>query len=400
MARKTKITVHAALAFLGAAALLLVLPGAGTSQEAGTRSGWQPYLGCWSRTAAAEDAASQGVLCFVADGAEVEMVTIAGGQITHREPFPADGRARDIEQDGCRGTETGRFSGDLRRIYVESDVTCEDGARVSTSGILTMTSSRDWIDVRAVERDGEVAAWSQRYTRAYGDHLAQVGLADGAADAPVWSRIPWSAHRDYVTVDEVIEAASQVHPQAVQAWLAESGANLAGLDADALIEMDDAGVPGEIIDMVVAVSFPSRFALNRQDAAGGADLRPRRTIWAGRPYDPFRYGSFGGYSPFGYGLYSPYGYGGYYGSYGYGGYRGYYRPVIVERIPESVDAGGRVVAGRGYRGPRSVVPPSSGGSRSSGGWTRSGGSGSTGAATRGGSSGGTRKAKPRSGSGS
>ena len=160
----------------------------------------------------------------------------------------------------------------------------------------------------------------------------------------------------------------------------------------------------KVIDVVVAVSFPGRFAFGQSEAApadGFEDPRVARTIYADRcSYynDPFYYGSrYGnrGYSRgcgygYGYGGYG-YGYGGY-GGYGYGGYGGSYVPVVVnvDRAPRST--GGRVVAGRGYRGPRSIG--STGSSGSGGSWVGSSG-GSRGSS--GGSSGG-RKAKRRGGS--
>ena len=403
MARRT---IGAGIAAgLGAAAALFALSATGQAQEPHNRAGWQPFLGCWSRVAAQVDAtagaegADPGVLCFAASDGQVEMLTIAGGAITHREPFPADRQPWTVEQDGCTGTETGRFSDDRRRIYVTSDVICDDGTPIRTSGIIAMTGGSRWIDVRAVERDGEVAAWSQWYRRTDTGALEALGISTGAEDLTMAMRIATSFVPTNIDVGDVIDAAEHVHPRAVEAWIAETGEPFAGLDADDLVALDEAGVPGEVIDVVVAVSFPRRFAFNRQEAVyqGEADVRPRRTVWAQRTYDPFRYGSWG-YSPYyGYGLYNPYGYG-----YGYGGYYGrgggYYRPVIVDRAPASADDGGRVVAGRGYRGPRSTMTPSSGGSSgSSGAWTRSsGGSRSSGTATRGGSGGGgSRKARPR-----
>ncbi len=384
---------------------LAVVPGAAAAQETEARLGWQPYLGCWARPAhlvevdRPETAGAQGgVLCFVASGSDVEMLTIAGGQITHREPFPADGQPRTVEQDGCQGTETARFSDDRRRIYTTSEATCEDGALRRSTGIISMPSPSEWLDVRAMEVDGRTTAWSQWYQRTGSGVLEALGIESGQFETPLAMQGASRYAAGGIMIDDVIDASRNAHPEAVEAWLAETGQPFARLDADELVRMADAGVPTGVIDVVVAVSFPERFALNRQDvyAEGSTEVYPR-TVWLQRDYDPFGYGYYNRYG----GFYSPFGYrGGYYGYYGgsyYGLGGGYYRPVVVDVTRAERPAGGRVVAGRGYRGPRSTAGGPSrtggawtGGGRSSGTAVSSGGSGS--------SSGGSRTARPRGGS--
>ena len=134
--------------------------------------------------------------------------------------------------------------------------------------------------------------------------------------------------------------------------------------------MDDAGVSDAVIDVVVAVSFPEHFAVDSDE-----DHRDRHYGYWG---SPFYYGSY--YGGWGYGRY------GYYGRYG-----GYYNPVVVTVGPNRRSGGGRMVAGKGYRGPRDSGS-SKGGSTVQGGSKKSGSS-SAGSSRR--STG--RKAKPRGG---
>ncbi len=386
----------------------LAFAGALAGQVEG-RMGWQPYLGCWERPQPMVEAetietaaASEGVLCFVAGDAGVEMLTVADGAVTHREPFPADGQPRTIEQDGCRGTETARFSDDRRRIYTASRIVCEDGATRRGTGIISMPSPAAWLDVRAMEVDGEATAWSQWYQRTSSNALAELGIETGEAATPLALRGAASYAAAPITIEHVVDASRNVDAKAVAAWIAESGQPFARLDSDDLLRLDAAGVPGQVIDVVVAVSFPHRFALNRQgaypeDAATG--VRPARTImmtpgyydplWGGYGYNPY-------YSRYGYNRYG-YGYGGYYGGYGWGG--GYYRPVVVEVTHVEPERGGRWVAGKGYQGSRPTA--NSGPSRTVGGGAiqSTGGTRSTGAATGGSRSTGGRKAKPKGGKG-
>ncbi len=380
------------------AVTLAAVPSWSAAQEADARLGWQPYLGCWAQPTHLVDVdrpegeeADRGVLCFVASESGLEMLTIVDGAIAYREPFPIDGQPLTVEQDGCIGTETARFSSDRQRIYTTSEATCEDGALRRSTGIMSMPGLSEWVDVRAMEVNGSATAWSQWYQRTDASVLDDLGIQSGELAAPMAVRGAAMYAAARVSIDDVVDAADNAHPKAVEAWLAEIGQPFPGLNADDLVYMDDSGVPSGVIDVVVAVSFPERFAVNRRDAYDQPDqTRYARTIWADPYYDPYRYGYYGSrYGSYGYGY--PWG-GGYYG---WGG--GYYRPVVVDVVRTQPERGGRVVAGRGYKGPASSVGRRPSGS--AGAWATSGGSGSRGTATTssGGSSGGSRKAKPRGG---
>ncbi len=373
---------------------VLVLPPAplGAQDSDAVRQGWTGFLGCWE--AEDSDVVGEGALCLIPNDQDVEMLTIIDGEVAFREPFVADGSVRDVERDGCRGTESAYFSEDARRLYTQSNLTCEDGSNRVSTGIMFMPNPGEWLDVRAVGPRGRASAWSRWYRRTGDGVLAALGLA-----APGRSRVfgvggEWASRGQSITIDDVIDASAAVEGSAVEGWLVAVGHQFRQLDAEDIVRLDDAGVPSSVIDVVVAVSFPKHFALGSGEAEPSerATRRAARTIWA----SPMAY-----YDPY----YSPYGrYGGLYG-YGYGGYGyGYspwgirYRPVVVEVDRAPRRTGGRVVAGRGYRGPRRAEQPSGG--RPGVGSVRTGptGSGSVSPpSTTGGSGAKTRKAKPRGG---
>lgn len=362
---------------LGAAFALAGLPPAADGQ-AQNRMAWQPFLGCWQADGADE---ALGILCFAAAGDQIEMLTIADGAITHREPFPADGAARRIEQEGCVGTESARFSDDRRRIYTASEVACQDQTPRSGTGIIFMPSSEEWVDVRSTRAEGEEStAWAQWYVRTDESPMNELGIRSGRSMDPMafWDGVSFSP----ITIDDVIDAWENVDEMAVEAWIGEVSQEFAGLDSEDLLELDAAGVSGDVIDVVVAVSFPERFAVRDEGARSQAGYVGLRPLWV----DPYYYG-YGGY---GYGgWYSPYGY---YNSHGRGYYP--YRPVIVDVTPVPRSTGPRAIAGRGYS--RGFTETPRVGSSSSGGGS-SVGSSSSGGSSR--SSTG-RKAKRRGGSGS
>ena len=400
-------------------ALLLIAGAASPAEAQLTDVRWQPWLGCWEAIGEPDDAP---VLCLAPRSGEsgIDMITLIDERVVSRETILADGQGRRVTREGCEGLERTEFSNDSRRIFFNSELMCEGDVTLKSSGVMSMATPYEWLDVRAVEVEGQSVPWALRYRLASRADFEAAGLGDlpeGGA-AVMASRIAASSA---LTLDQVIEASSKMDGKAVEAWIAESGAPFA-LDASRLIRMADAGVSDGVIDVMVALSYPDEFVVNT--GAGGeepvwAEQGPRdasRGSYGGGFYDPFYdpYLRYGYYPGFGYrsayvgiGRYGGYGmsYGGYggYGGYGMGyggygmGYGGYsvYRPGVV--VVERQSAGGRAVAGRGYtrsgRGSTGGVIPRGSSVRSSGGAAarsapRAGAS----------SSGGGRKAKRRGGS--
>ena len=379
---------------LGALLLGATPPGV-MAQETDVR--WLAWLGCWEAADAGEAAdpdADESMVCLrpASGDVGVEMLSVTDGVITSTQIVRADGEMHETENEGCRGWEMGEFSSGSRRVYLRTDHLCEGDVRRATTGLIAMITPDQWLDVRAVEYSGRALAGVVRYRLAPIDKAEAVGLGDiGAGRAMAVRAARMQAASDPM-VDDVIDAIQHVDKEAVRAWVAELRRPFE-LDADQLVRMAYADVPAEVIDVVVAVSFPDRFAVVedaevREAAAREGEWpdtgnRSRRSYF----WDPF--------------FYSPFGYPGYYGSFGSGYGYGYgsYRPVVVVVEPRDEGVVGRVINGRGYsRGGRSVdggsaAGPSGSAGRSEG---RSSGSSSAGSSkgSRGGSSTG-RTARPR-----
>lgn len=341
------------VAMLALATLVATAPASLDAQTRAASQGWTPYLGCWEPQGADVE---EGVLCFVEGTTGVEMLTLVDGEVAYREPFQADGRPHEIEQEGCNGTESAWFSADLKRLYTLSDVSCEGDAPRRTTGIISMPERGLWLDVRASETDDETLAWSRWYQRTGDRVLEEAGVRPSRHGAIFGTGGPRAAFRSAIAVDDVVDASRNVHAKAVSAWIAEVGQEFRGLDGDDLIRLDDEGVDADVIDVVVAVSFPDRFSvtaggsLEEAEDAGIREPAPRAGRFGFIGYDPYYYGY--GYSPFWSSRYSHYSPFGYYGSpFGYyGGWWGgrTYVPIAVDVNP-TTRAPGRVVAGKGYR---------------------------------------------------
>ena len=372
--------------------LILMAPMA-AAQEVDGR--WAPWIGCWR---AVDETETAPLLCVVPVAGEpgIEMLTVVDGQVVARESLVADGQEHPVSRDGCEGWERAEFSGDARRIYVGSELRCGTDAPRSSTGVMSMVTPFEWLDVRTIDVDGESVPWALRYRLASRADFQAAGQGDLVAAQGSEARMARVAASAPITIDDVIDATGRVSAETVELWVVERGERFA-LDASSLIDLADAGVPPSVIDVVVAVSYPEQFVVNdartfgRSSEAGRGRYARRLDPFVDPFYDPYsRYGYYSGYgSPFRYGLdyYGRYGYGGYgfgYSRYGYGGfgfgrynngYGGFGNGIIVVERRGSGDAGsrdGRVVRGGGYTSAtgsggstgRSARPRSSGSARS------------------------------------
>lgn len=357
-------------------------------------AGWAPLQGCWIPVGAP---AEEGLLCVrpAADGPGLELLAVADGEATVSGTIVADGQPRPVSQEGCEGTEQAELSSDRSRLYLRSELVCEGGVQRTSTGVISFPSPGQWLDVEAVEVDGQSAAWVQWYREAPDEAVREAGMEHLTADRAMAIRSARIAASRPLTADDVMEASRKVDAEAVRTLVAQR-AEPFDLDAETLIALADAGVPEDVIDVMVAVTYPETFALG--DEAAEAQPRPSDRMARQIYMDPY-------YSPYSYryrrGLYAPWGYwGGHYP--GYGGYR----PTVVVVEPRSTGHG-RVVNGRGYsRGTasstgsaqprdRASAPRrsgSTGGSVSPAGARSGSGSASSGSSTG-------RKAKPRGGGG-
>ncbi|MGQ0639774.1 MAG: hypothetical protein ACT4P6_03240 [Gemmatimonadaceae bacterium] len=379
---------------MGATSFVVGLAALGSAAPAMAQdvdSRWQPWLGCWE----AIDTDSDGYvtkkprICVIPTStpSTVEIVSMVFDSVALRQRIDASGEQRSNTKDGCTGWERAQWSSNGQRLYLRSSHTCAGGLTRLSNGVMAMSTAGRWLDVLGVVAGTTQGVRVAQYRDVTGEGSLPSEISTALAGR--WSRLSDAriAAMAPLTTQDVVEASRFLDPGVVQAWLAERGEGFA-LNANRLVELEKAGVPSVVIDVMVALSYPQVFALNRsrvegatgesvtQGAAGGG-----RALWL-YGWDPF-------YSPYGY----RYGYG-----YGYGhGYGGWYygnRPVVIVRQPNKDETRhGRVSKDRGYT-PGSGAPRRGGSAEGSSG--SSGSSGSAGSA----SSGGASSKSPSSGSGS
>jgi hypothetical protein len=399
----------------GAALALAILASSVAAQATPQASArWQPFIGCWaptvSQTTTSANASTPQTLCVVPvdGGSAVELATIADGRVIERERIEPTAR-RAVSREGCNGNETVSFSADNQRLYLRSDLMCTGDIRRRSTGLIAMASADEWLDIQTVTVGDANALRVVRYRSTEPANLPAEIAAQLSGQTSLAVSTARLAAASPVSTEDVLEVSSNIDAPAVEAWLLERKPEFS-LDAKAIAELGNAGLPVTVVDLMVALAYPERFADALNDRGGA--LRPAQDVAAvvapttdSRSNDPFYWDR---YRSSGYGryYYSPYGYSRY-GLYpnGYGiGYTpsrynsGYYsRPVVIVVAPSEIQSTRpTMVKGVGYtRGrPRSSPPSTSVGSS---GGSKSGTSSSSGGSSSSGTSSGStgRVAKPR-----
>lgn len=388
-----------------AAGLSLFAPAAVSAQSSDPR--WSRWMGCWDlltqaaptpadatpgrpvprRRAAAADSERPHV-CVEPRGAGVVLRTFVADRAVLEQAIVADGTSRPVSDAACRGSERAEWSHDGRRLFSRAEVTCPGEPVRTVSGLTLFGPDGTWIDTQAVT----VGARENVRVRLFRRQAGQ----PAAAPADVRP----------MQVADVIEASRAVAPGALEAALIESRARFS-LSGRTLVALADAGVPGSVTDLMVAVSYPRAFTIERA-------MRDDRLA----SFDPFPYAGSWGYGlPATWGgdpyYYSPY----YFSPFGFS-YLGLYPQMFGSGVSfvdaDGGDGGntsgrdvepGRVIDGRGYtrvrpRGAASgngdssggngaassgASTPRRGGTATSRGYTDSGNGGSSGGSTSSGS---------------
>ena len=393
---------------VAAAVLLFTLPLVSTAQTPTVDPRWSPYLGCWelgqesaldgvvdlfaiaARQARANDRRDDVLICVTPTerSGAVAQQTVLNGATVLDEVIAADGAEQVSEEANCRATRRAEWSSSGRQLFTRGTVSCVGQPDRQLAGMSFMMPGPAWEDVQMADVGGRRSVRVRRYGLSREQARANRAALSLASPAPL---ARW-------TIDEVTEAAQKTAAEVVQAALVEVGTKVP-LNRERLIALDEAGVPGTVVDVMVALSFPEKFVIDRPSPSYGSYGGGAPWGWGGGPMvgtmDPWvtasQYGWLSLYSPFGYqyyGLYDP--------RYGPGwGWAALNRPA-ENGGAESEE--GRVVNGAGYTRvrPRDPEPARvagggvdrSGGSSGRSGDSGSGGSGGSGGVTSGGYSSG------------
>lgn len=404
---------------------------------------WQAYSGCWKPVEQAQVVGSQmasTLVCVVpvANSQSADIATISNDRVVHFERLTANGVPMQKSIDKCAGTQSSAWSDDGHRLYLRSDFSCTDNLNVKSSTLFAIQPDGNMRHVQGNSVGKSADARVTVFMPVEQSLAPDVVLADSATVRFVVqpndfnNRMARVAAAEMISAEDIIDLNKNVDTQVAQAFVAEYPVAVE-VNSKQMVALADAGVPGDLIDLMVARQYPERFQLRAN--AGPTTIanapRPMNTdINRQAAMDCFNgfygsmmncysmYGSpygFNGFMPWGlrnsfYG-YSPYGFGNAFNNgFGFGGFGGYYygnSPVIVVTRPGSDDSrpAGRAVRGQGYTQDRSTTsqsPSPSSGARTSTGSSSGSSTGSSSGGVGGASSsgdGGGRTARPKGGPG-
>ena len=356
---------------------------------------WTAWLGCWQlleeRGGDADlitgdlIAASGAVVCVTPerDTTGVRLTTTIENQSALEETLVADGTRRPLSDSGCDGWQQAEWSANGLRIYARAQMVCGGSTR-ELAGFGFIGRDRTWTDVQSVKEGTREWMRVRRYRRASDQARSGLPPGDLARFAAATAR-----QGAALTIEEIKDASAKLPAPTIEAAIIETHASFP-LNRRRLVELADAGVPGRVIDLMIATSFPDRFVVEKREPAAGS-LMPSDFDWFSTYYDWPYY-----YAPFGYSLFNRYDtY--YYGAPGY---------IVVDggsAIDEPQPSGqGRVIDGLGYTRVRSREPVGTaragdygGNGGPSGGSSSGGGSVTTSGYSSGGGGGGGRTAVSR-----
>lgn len=304
--------------------------------------GWQAFAGCWR----AESAPPGALLCVVPESNGARMLELQDGRITRETRVITDAQARPVSQQGCSGTESGRWSADGERVFLNTDMTCTGAIDRKASAVFAMVTRFQWISIQAVTVGTEGGTTTTRYGEVSDDAIPADILALFGDSRLARETARYAAVRA-LDLQDVGEAVRQVEPRAVEALLLAREQPFK-LDARKLLALSDAGIPSYVIDAMVAVTHPDVFRVEElpvPSSVGMSDVDLMRQLHEVRDMRDLRYGSCNSYSydpwmtaydarcgrnAFAYGYnsgYSPWG--------GYPNSDYYNRPVIIVRGSEA-----------------------------------------------------------------
>ena len=336
-------------------------------------SRWLPWIGSWrlvSNTVNATDRDLKGeYLLKISPGKRETAVTVQAFQdetVLFEDTIVADGSSQSLKDKDCTGWHKYSWSDTGKRLLLESESTCAGESPRKASGIFVIDDYGEWLDIQLLQDQSEGIITVRRYS-----------LVDEAEDLTGHgiraTRRAHLASGASFSIDEIIELSNKVASEVLEAALMELHKPFK-INSKTLMRLADAGVPTPVVDLMVALSFPEKFHVERDTIYLAKKTDSTSSGPGGAyPYPPYMY------YPFHPWYWTPYTYPYYWYSYWgvwpcYGCYPG---PGPGPGPGDGQRSSGRLVAGHGYTkvNPRdsssaqprnSATPPPGSASRSSG----------------------------------
>jgi len=225
---------------------------------------WGAFVGCWE-PAADELRITPSITCIIPTAEndfEARVITIAGSEIVRSVTLLANGTRVLMDDDLCTGWEVASFSANGARLYLSGETRCGDAPTVRTSSLYALLPSGTRLVVSGARTEAGERLQTHRFQLMPPSRLSGPLVPDLEKLLAATVEARRAASRP-VEVADVIEASTRLHESVAEAWLAEvaveRSARPVELTTGDLRALAAAQVPVEVIDMLVAVAYPTHF---------------------------------------------------------------------------------------------------------------------------------------------
>jgi hypothetical protein len=223
-----------------------------------------PWLGCWRPVDRLSPLADGGRVCVVPDGTSgVRILTIVDERVRFDEGVMPDGVSRPFQEPGCTASRQAEWSGDGLRMYARGTLECRNLPSRRVSALSLMTAEADWVDVQVSIAGLDESVLVRRFRRT--DELPPDPALLPADLLARQSQVALGARQ---TINQIIDASGHVEPRVIEAMLFETR-TIFPLDRRQLLALDAAHVPPQVIDLMIALSFPEKFDVKRRGGPAG-----------------------------------------------------------------------------------------------------------------------------------
>jgi hypothetical protein len=233
-------------------------PDTSTHENLDTR--WQPWIGSWRLISGdintSESPMTEQYMLTITpeeNGKSIIMKGYRDKEVLSEEKIIVDNMQHPLMSDNCTGWYMYSWSKTGKRLLLKSESGCSGDLKQLISGMSIIDDTGDWLDIQLLQNGTERAVAIRRY-RDVDQASVTIGRANG-----VLTRI--SAGENF-SIDEIIELSAKVEPEVLEAALLELRKPFP-IDSQQLLRLADSKVPSQIVDLMVALSFPEKFKVER-----------------------------------------------------------------------------------------------------------------------------------------
>jgi len=230
-------------------------------------SRWLPWVGSWimvpNTFSPTEGTVKEQYLLTISPGGNEQSVTMKGyrnEEVLSEENIIVDGARHPLSSDKCTGWYMYSWSETGKRLLLHSESSCSGETLHLISGMSIIDDNGEWVDVQLLQNGKEKAVNIRRYKNVDNASITPGGIS---ANNPAFARISSGSS---FSINEIIELSAKVEPEVLEAALMELRRPFP-INSKQLERLADSKVPSEVVDIMVALSFPDKFTVERSTIA-------------------------------------------------------------------------------------------------------------------------------------